>query len=91
MELPADFPHTRHEQYLVALPVHLLTSDEGSTVIRVLGAVRRHYEAQTAQLFAELLPARPSKMDLAIALAVIFGPLWLEDRWRRGPLARPRA
>jgi len=31
MELPADFPHTRREQYLMVMPVDLLTRSEAAT------------------------------------------------------------
>jgi len=88
MRLPEGFPHTRREQYLVALPDDLLTSDEGSTVMTVLVGVRRYYDARLAKHFADRLPPRPSEEDVVFALAAMFGPLWREDRWRRGPLAR---
>ena len=42
MELPADFPHTRREQYLMVMPDDLLSSSE-ATAKRLLEIRFRYY------------------------------------------------
>jgi hypothetical protein len=42
VQLPEDFPHTRHEQYVMVLPVELLTDAESATRQWVLHRFRRH-------------------------------------------------
>jgi hypothetical protein len=56
MQLPAEFPHTRHEQYLVALPDELRSRAETWEAIAVLhrgqlffGAIREKAVAELAR------------------------------------------
>ena len=90
MRPPEDFPHSRHDQYLVALPEHLQTVEELDTGTAVLRRLRRFYDSQLARHVADRLPAEPSEEDIVIALAGVFAPVWRQVRWHRGPLAHRR-
>ena len=90
MKLPEDFPHSRHDQYLVALPEDLQTVEELDMGTAVLRRLRRFYDSQLARLVADRLPAEPSEADIVIALAGVLAPAWRQARWHRGPLAHRR-
>jgi hypothetical protein len=90
MRLPEDFPHTRREQYLVALPEDLQTVEELDTGTAVLRRLRRFYDSELARHVADRWPAEPSEADIVIALAGVFAPIRRHARWRRGPLAHRR-
>jgi hypothetical protein len=55
MEFPADFPHTRREQYLVALSPRLLTDDEVGRAIRITDRLGEWLETRGVLLVCELL------------------------------------
>jgi hypothetical protein len=55
MQLPAEFPHTRHEQYLVALPDALCTTAEMREALAILRRLRRWYSAQLFVLVIQCL------------------------------------
>src|SRR3712207_4039080 len=42
MQLPADFPHSRHEQYLMVMPVELLSRAEAATKRLLIVRFRYH-------------------------------------------------
>jgi hypothetical protein len=88
MRLPDDFPHTRHEQYLIALPDELLSDDETLTSISVLQRARRFYDARIWRHIVATLPPDPSETDVVLALAKMFASADPDRRWLRGPLAR---
>jgi hypothetical protein len=50
MRLPSAFPHTRHEQYLAALPDHLLEQAELEDKIRLLDRLGTHEHGREAWL-----------------------------------------
>jgi hypothetical protein len=78
MQLPAGFPHTRHEQYLVALPDQLLSDDESPTVIAILKRFREFCDALLVRVVLKGLPPEPSEEDFVLGMAAAFS--------RRGPL-----
>ena len=88
MQLPKDFPHTRREQYLVALPDELLSLEETDTVVAVLERVRRFHVSRFVRCTVETLPPEPSERDIVLAFAAAFSPWARERRLRRGPLVR---
>ena len=87
MHLPNDFPHTRREQYLVALPDELLSHDETLTVITVLQRVRRFYDGVIWRHVVATLPPHPSERDVVLALAEVFASGGRDRTWLAGPLA----
>ena len=48
MQLPADFPHTRRDQYLMVMPVDLLSSGEAAT--KKLLEIRFRYHLRSSLL-----------------------------------------
>ena len=55
MRLPATFPHSRHEQYVVVLPDGLLSRAEMLEAIAVLDRARLFYAAVRHIAVAELV------------------------------------
>ena len=55
MQLPADFPHDRHEQHLVALPSALLTDDELLEAMEVVDCVDIWLHTRRVNLVCDLL------------------------------------
>jgi hypothetical protein len=55
MRLPARFPHSRHEQYLMALPDGLLSRAETREKIAVMIRARSFYDALLVESVAELM------------------------------------
>jgi len=88
MQLPKDFPHTRHEQYLVALPGVLLSLEVTDAVVAVLKRVKRFRTSRFVKCIVETLPPHPSERDFVLALAAALSPGASRRRWRRGPSAR---
>jgi hypothetical protein len=88
MHLPDDLPHTRHEQYLVALPDELLSHEETLIVIEVLRRVRRFYVARIWRHIVATLPPDRSETDVVLALAELIASEGRHRRWFRGPLVR---
>jgi hypothetical protein len=90
MQLSKEFPHTRREQYLVALPGELLSLEETGEVIAVLERVKRFHYSRFLRCILETLPPNPTERDFVLALAGAFSlsSRARERRWRRGPLAR---
>jgi len=79
MHLPPDFPHSRHEQYFVALPGELLSEAETWEAIEVLDRVRFIFTAFREKPVPELLRRGWSDEDIerierAPALSAAFFP-----------------
>jgi hypothetical protein len=55
MQLPSDFPHDRHEQHLVALPLMLLTEEERLEAVEVVRWLDIWLETRRANLVCDLL------------------------------------
>ena len=55
MQLPAEFPHDRHEQHLLALPPALLTPGEQLEVREVVHCFDLWLEARRMNLVCDLL------------------------------------
>jgi len=55
VQLPEDFPHTRHDQYVMVLPVELLTDLELATKQWVLHRFGRHVRQLILPLVTEAL------------------------------------
>jgi hypothetical protein len=68
VQLPADFPHTRHEQYLVALPDPLLSPAERRASIAVLGRFQRFCEADLARSLAAMARHGFSAQEVELVL-----------------------
>lgn len=64
MHLPPDFPHSRHEQYVVALPGELLSEAETWEAIEVLDRMRCIFAAFREKSVAELLRRGWSDEDI---------------------------
>ena len=64
MQLPPEFPHTRREQYLVALPMVLLTRAEMARAIAVLHRARLHVTTMAEMCATELLAQGYSDDDI---------------------------
>lgn len=54
MQLPDEFPHTRHEQYLVALPPELLSVAELRTALGVVSRLRSFHRRELVRLLLAL-------------------------------------
>jgi hypothetical protein len=55
VQLPEDFPHTRHEQYVVALPASLLTRAEVCEALGISERLHRYLDGEITRLVAVLL------------------------------------
>ena len=64
MHLPPGFPHTRHEQYLVALPNELLTPAELLNVVALLDRSGLYLQAIKERSLAELAARGHSEADI---------------------------
>jgi hypothetical protein len=64
MELPADFPHTRRDQYLVALPPRLLTYDETRKALRITRRFGEWQDTRQVLLVCALLRDGWSEVDV---------------------------
>jgi hypothetical protein len=64
MLLPPGFPHSPHEQYVVALPVELLSPAETWEAIDVLERTRRFVAAYRQTWAAELVRRGWSEEDI---------------------------
>jgi hypothetical protein len=71
MRLPKRFPHTRQEQYLVALPVELLSDDEALRAALVIRRLQRHLDLIILRSIARLREVGVSdeEIDRVIAAA----------------------
>jgi len=88
MQLPEDFPHTRREQYLVALPEQLQTDEELHSGMGVLRRLRRFYDRITLLHVIRLRADGCSAEEILRVLTTEARTELREERWRRGPLAR---
>jgi hypothetical protein len=68
MQLPADFPHTRREQYLVALPHELRSRAERLAALAVLYRAQLFYDERAEKAFSELAARGYSDEDIARAI-----------------------
>jgi hypothetical protein len=75
MRLPEGFPHTRHEQYLMVLPVGLLTNLEREARHAVDRRLRRHLRRLIAPFLTEALSRGLTREDFATEFVARFeGP-----------------
>ena len=64
MQLPAGFPHTRHEQYLYVLSHDLLTDDEMWTAMGLVDRLDAWLDARRLLLVCRLLKAGMSEAEI---------------------------
>ena len=64
MQLPAEFPHTRREQYLYALSPHLLTDDEMRTAMGLMHRLGDWLDTRRLLLVCGLLKAGTSEAEI---------------------------
>lgn len=76
MRLPEDFPHTRHEQYVMALPVELLSKPEIEERARVLAAVWAYARNLFLPVIAEAARRGLTKEQLVAALEGPIPPVF---------------
>jgi hypothetical protein len=88
MQLPRWFPHTRHEQYLVALPDELRSDEELLRAIAVLRRLHRCYDQRILRHIVELRALGCSEDEILRVLTPGPAAESREQRWHRGPLAR---
>ena len=88
MQLPDDFPHTRNEQYLVALPAELLTVGELRSSLVVLRRLRRFNDGLTLMYISRLKADGWSDEELVNLLTADAAAEMRANQWRCSPLAR---
>jgi hypothetical protein len=76
MRLPADFPHTRREQYLMLLPVELLSGSEAASRRRVDVRLRYYLRSLVLPLVVEAATRGSTVEEWAAEFVAAFeGPL----------------
>ena len=88
MQLPENFPHTRREQYLVALPAELQSDQELRSAITVLRRLRRFNDRLTLRYVRRLQEAGWPDEELVRLLTAETETAVRTQRWRLGPLGR---